>query len=115
MYAKDFYVAWKYVPWLTIAIVFGAMSGYIGGIFAAVKDSKIFAKSTVCGAITNVILNLILTPLWDHWELLLLRQYPILRYGFLDICNPGDILGLGLIYLGILLLISCCFVSRLYF
>ena len=27
LYAKDFYVAWKYVPWLTIAIVFGAMSG----------------------------------------------------------------------------------------
>ncbi|HFI0633001.1 TPA: polysaccharide biosynthesis C-terminal domain-containing protein [Streptococcus suis] len=63
LYAKDFYVAWKYVPWLTIAIVFGAMSGYIGGFFAAVKDSKIFAKSTVYGAITNVILNLILTPI----------------------------------------------------
>lgn len=63
LYAKDFYVAWKYVPWLTIAIVFGAMSGYIGGFFAAVKDSKVFAKSTVYGAITNVILNFILTPI----------------------------------------------------
>ena len=63
LYAKDFYIAWKYAPWLTIAIVFGAMSGYIGGFFAAVKDSKIFAKSTVYGAITNVILNLILTPI----------------------------------------------------
>lgn len=62
LYAKDFFVAWKYVPWLTIAILFGAMSGYIGGVFAAVKDSKIFAKSTVVGAITNVILNLIFTP-----------------------------------------------------
>lgn len=63
LYAKDFYVAWKYVPWLTIAIVFGALSGYIGGFFAAVKDSKIFATSTVYGAVTNVILNLLLTPL----------------------------------------------------
>lgn len=63
LYAKDFFIAWKYVPWLTIAIVFGAMSGYIGGFFAAVKDSKIFAKSTVYGAITNIILNLILTPI----------------------------------------------------
>lgn len=62
LYAKDFFVAWKYVPWLTIAILFGAISGYIGGVFAAVKDSKIFAKSTVIGAITNVILNLIFTP-----------------------------------------------------
>ena len=64
LYAKDFYVAWKYVPWLTIAILFGAMSGYIGGFFSAVKDSKIFARSTMLGAVTNVILNLIFTPVW---------------------------------------------------
>lgn len=62
LYAKDFFIAWKYVPWLTIAILFGGISGYIGGFFAAVKDSKIFAKSTVYGAVTNVILNLIFTP-----------------------------------------------------
>ena len=63
LYAEDFYVAWKYVPWLTIAIVFGAMSGYFEGLFVAANDSRIFAKSTVYGAITNVILNLILTPI----------------------------------------------------
>ena len=62
LYAKDFYVAWKYVPWLTVAIVFGALSGYIGGFFAAVKDSKIFAQSTLMGAVTNIELNLMLTP-----------------------------------------------------
>ena len=62
LYAKDFYVAWKYVPWLSIAIVFGALSGYIGGFFSAVKNSKIYAQSTIVGAIVNVILNLILTP-----------------------------------------------------
>lgn len=63
LYAKGFYVAWKYVPWLTIAILFGALSGYLGGFFSAVKDSKVFAISTIVGAITNVILNLILTPI----------------------------------------------------
>ncbi len=63
LYAKDFYVAWRYVPWLTIAIVFGSLSGYIGGFFSAVKNSKIFAQSTVIGAVSNVILNLILTPI----------------------------------------------------
>ncbi|BCP58065.1 hypothetical protein SUT007_15230 [Streptococcus parasuis] len=62
LYANDFYVAWQYVPWLTIAILFGAISGYIGGFFAAVKDSKIFATSTVFGAITNIILNFCLVP-----------------------------------------------------
>lgn len=62
LYAKDFYIAWQYVPWLTIAILFGALSGYLGGFFTAVKDSKIFAKSTMIGAVTNIVLNLMLTP-----------------------------------------------------
>lgn len=64
LYAKDFYNAWKYVPWLTIAILFGALSGYLGGFFSAVKDSKIFAKSTMIGAIVNIILNIIFTPIF---------------------------------------------------
>lgn len=63
LYANDFYVAWQYVPWLTIAILFGALSGYVGGFFTAVKDSKVFATSTVAGAVTNVALNFVLVPL----------------------------------------------------
>ena len=46
-----------------MAILFGAMSGYIGGFFTAVKDSKIFATSTIVGLVTNIILNLIFTPI----------------------------------------------------
>ena len=64
LYAKDFYVAWKYVPWLTVAILFGALSGYLGGFFSAVKDSKLFATSTIMGAIINLILNFIFTPIY---------------------------------------------------
>ena len=64
LYAKDFYVAWRYVPWLTIAILFGALSGYVGGFFSAVKDSKIFATSTTVGAVVNLILNFIFTPFY---------------------------------------------------
>lgn len=63
LYAKDYYVAWKFVPWLTIAVLFGALAGFFGGIFSAVKDTKVYAKSTVTSAITNVLCNLIMTPL----------------------------------------------------
>lgn len=63
LYAKDFYQAWQYVPWLTIAVLFGSMAGYIGGIFVAVKNSRIFATSTLVGAILNVILNFITVPM----------------------------------------------------
>lgn len=62
LYAKNFYIAWKYVPFLTIAILFGAISGYIGGFFSAKKDTKVFATSTVYGAVINIILNFVLVP-----------------------------------------------------
>lgn len=64
LYANDFYAAWQYVPWLTLAILFGALVGFLEGIFIAVKDSKTPAKCTVAGAITNVALNFLLTPVF---------------------------------------------------
>ena len=60
LYAKDFYKAWEYVPFLLISIVFGATSGYIGGIFSALKEAKMLAQSTTIGAIVNIILNIVL-------------------------------------------------------
>lgn len=63
LFSKDFYSAWKYVPWLTIATLFGALSGYVGGIFAAVKDSRLYSYSTIFGAFINLILNFLFTPL----------------------------------------------------
>ena len=60
MFAKDFYDAWLFVPWLLISVVFGALSGYLGGIFAAVKNTKIFAQTTVISAIINIVLNIVL-------------------------------------------------------
>ncbi len=63
LYANDFFEAWKYVPFLTISILFGALSGHLGGIFSAVKDSKSFSKTSFTGALVNIVLNLILVSL----------------------------------------------------
>ena len=60
LYAKDFFAAWRYVPFLLVSVVFGSLSGYLGGIFAAVKDSKSFATSTIAGAVLNIVLNIVL-------------------------------------------------------
>ena len=60
LFSGEFYTAWEYAPFLLIAVVFGALSGYVGGIFSAVKDSKVFAYSTLVGALTNVGLNFLL-------------------------------------------------------
>lgn len=91
LYAKDFYVAWEYVPFLLISIVFGALSGYIGGIFSALRNSKIFAFSTVVGGVVNIILSVILIwfigPLGgaigtavSYWVVWLIRLYYMRKY-----------------------------------
>lgn len=59
LYAKDFYVAWKYVPFLMIAVVFSALSGLLGGVFSAVKDSKAYSVSTTIGAIINILVSFV--------------------------------------------------------
>ena len=64
LYSKDFYLAWKYVPFLLVAVLFGALSGYIGAIFSAVKDARIFASSTLIGAGVNLFCNFVLVKFY---------------------------------------------------
>lgn len=64
LYAKEFFVAWKYSSILLLSMVFNSLSGFLGSVFTAVKDTKIFAVSTVVAAITNCLLNAVLIPLY---------------------------------------------------
>lgn len=64
LFAKDFFSAWKYAPFLMISTVFSGMAAFVGGILSALKKSKLFAKSSVITAITNTILNIILVHYW---------------------------------------------------
>lgn len=58
LYQKQFYEAWKYVPYLLISILFGVLCGVLGGVYTATKDSKKLGSSTVLGAIVNIIAGL---------------------------------------------------------
>ena len=58
--ADDFYTAWKYAPFLMISVLFTSLSNFLGGVFAASKESKKMGKTTVVGAVINIILNIIL-------------------------------------------------------
>lgn len=64
LYAKDFFTAWRYVPFLLIAALFGSLSGYMGGLFSAVKNSKIYSISTTIGAAVNLIFDIIFVYYW---------------------------------------------------
>lgn len=60
LYANDFYLAWKYVPFLMIANVLNSASGFLGPILSAQKKSKEMATSAIYGTITNGVLNILL-------------------------------------------------------
>ena len=59
LFANDFYNAWRYVPILLIYIVFNTLSGTVGAVFGAEKDSKTLAYSAVFGAGINIVLNFV--------------------------------------------------------
>ncbi len=60
LFAKDFFAAWQYVPFLTISSMINCASGMLGPILAAKKATKPLAMSAVYGAGANVILNILL-------------------------------------------------------
>lgn len=91
LYASDFYVAWKYVPFLMMSMVWGALSGHIGGVFAAVKNSALYATTTTIGAISNLIINLLFVPIFgaqgaavsttiSYWLVWVLRRRKMVQY-----------------------------------
>lgn len=62
LFAKDFFVAWKYVPILIIAAVFSGLSGFYHSIFRAAKMSKQLGITVIFGTVLNIIFNTILVP-----------------------------------------------------
>ena len=116
LYAKDFYAAWQYVPFYLIAIVFGAVSSFSGGIFQAVKDSKAQSSTTVIGAVSNIIMNFIFVIMYGPVGAALatalsymivwgMRLYKIRKYIVLRINLKRDIIAYILLYLESMLLL----------
>lgn len=60
LFAKNFYAAWKYAPFLMISVIFGALSGLLEGVFIANKNTRIIARTTIIGSLINIIFNVIL-------------------------------------------------------
>jgi O-antigen/teichoic acid export membrane protein len=59
LFQKDFYSAWIFVPPLLISVIFGALTGFLGSICLAHKDSRSMGIATGIGAVLNIVLNLI--------------------------------------------------------
>jgi O-antigen/teichoic acid export membrane protein len=61
---ENFYESWIYVPILTFAFVFSAISGLAGTNFSATKESKYYFYSSAWGAIAAVVSNFLLIPVY---------------------------------------------------
>lgn len=57
LYASDFYEAWRYAPFLLVAGVLNTMSGFLGPLLSATKNSAAMAKSGFYGTVVNIVLN----------------------------------------------------------
>ena len=63
--AQDsYYEAWKYIPFLEMATVFNCFGTFIGSVYTVEKKSVLSFLTISAGAVLNIVLNLLLIPLW---------------------------------------------------
>ncbi len=64
LFAKTYYEAWKYMPVLIFATVFSSLVTFMSSVYVKNKRSINSFLTAMIGAASNVILNLILIPVW---------------------------------------------------
>lgn len=61
--ASEYYIAWKYTPFLTIGSVFLTLATFMATSYTVHKDSFGYLFSGMSGAIFNIVMNFLLIPL----------------------------------------------------
>ena len=64
LFAPSFYAAWTYIPVLMAATVFSALSNFVGSVYLVEKRANMSLITSAIGAVLNVMLNLLLIPVW---------------------------------------------------
>ncbi len=60
--ATEYYEAWKYVPVLSVAMIFTAFTSFAGSVYVVTKKSVISFLTAFLGAGINLVLNFLLIP-----------------------------------------------------
>lgn len=108
----DFYLAWKFVPFLLLAATFGCMGTYFGAFYNAVKNNKMLMVSTLIGAIGNIILNFILVPKYggigaaiataiSYFAIMLIRMIDVCGFIELEINIKRFVIQFGLLFVSV--------------
>lgn len=59
---SEFYSAWEYIPVLSIAMIFTALTSFMGTVYVVNRKSMISFITALIGAVTNIIFNLLFIP-----------------------------------------------------
>ncbi len=62
MTTEEYYAAWKYIPMLSLSVLFSNTSAFCGTIFNASRRTKFTFYSVIIGSVIAVIANFILIP-----------------------------------------------------
>ena len=64
LFANDFYSARKFVPILVSAFLLHGLAEFYGSIYTSAKSTKMLFYTSLGGALSNIILNIVLISLW---------------------------------------------------
>lgn len=60
----DYFSAWKIVPWLALAVLYSSLASFLGTIYTSSMQTRYLFVTTVCGALANILSNLVLVPIF---------------------------------------------------
>lgn len=64
LFDDSYYTAWEYMPVLLLATVFSSLVTFMGSVYLVEKKSLNSFYTSLVGALVNVLLNLMLIPVW---------------------------------------------------
>lgn len=62
LFAREYYSSWKYIPLLCASTVFSCFVTFVGSVYTVRKKSMFSFVTAMVGALTNIVLNLLLIP-----------------------------------------------------
>lgn len=107
---KNYRDAYTYIPFMIISIYFTNMASFSSGIFAAYKDTKILAPTTIVGTVISIVFNFlfikkiglfapVLGTMIAYLVLYIYRNYKLRKYIVLskDKYLPYNVLVMGVL------------------
>jgi O-antigen/teichoic acid export membrane protein len=113
---ESYYSSWQYVPVLALAMIFSALSAFMGSVYFLEKRSMRSMITAAMGATVNVLLNFLLIPTEgamgaaiataiSYVAVYMIRAYDTGRYLRFGLCNARVIINTVLLTVGALIMI----------